>query len=315
MPTFDGTDVSNHQGAAMVDAWDQVVALGGTGGWWKVTEGRTYLDPYAAQHRTATAAAGLRYRGPYHWLSPTSSVVDQFNWFVSHVGDLNEGEAIQLDIEDPAGVSDGQAIECIDRWEARYPGRVLHYMGRFYMRQGGTYLVDRMLARYGDQFRWWLPWYTNTYPGGQLPVEPVMWQWAGGADGVLIQGVGHVDSNKIIDRDRLEAASGYSADPPPPDPPQEVQMLVMVNSQGWWKELVAGQARTVYGDEANHLLGLGIPVQFKQIPDNEWDAWPAYSAPVGPQGPPGLNGVQGPAGATGAVGPPGPSPKSAVFSY
>jgi GH25 family lysozyme M1 (1,4-beta-N-acetylmuramidase) len=216
MPLFDGADVSNHQGAAMVDQWGQVAVLGATGGWWKVTEGRSYADPYAARHRDATQAAGLRYRGPYHWLSPTSPVADQLTWFSAHIGDLRPGECIQIDIEDPAGLSDAQVFDAVERWEGRYPGRVLAYLGRWYMPYNPTgkrvesYLIDRLLARYGADMKWWLPWYSNTYPAG-MPTIPVMWQYAGGDSGVLVEGVGRVDSNQIIDRDRLELLCGYGA--------------------------------------------------------------------------------------------------------
>lgn len=219
MPLLHGVDTSNNQGAGVVGIGPDIVNLGAPGWWHKATQGQKFRDPYWPVCRQARIDVGLRYGGPYHWPSPGTSVPNQFKNFRDFVGGLTTGEAIQLDLEDPAGLSDAEVIQTIELWEDEWPGRVVHYMGRFYMRQGNTYMVDRMLARFGETFRWWLPWYTSTYPAGQLPVTPVVWQWAGGASGVVIPSLGRrVDSNQIIDVARLDAISGYGG-PRPPQPP------------------------------------------------------------------------------------------------
>lgn len=228
MPRSDAYDTSNNQGAGVVGIGPQIVANGALGRWHKVSQGSNFRDRYWPAVRDADEATGLRYRGGYHWLNPGQSVADQFSNFVSWFGDIRPGESIQLDIEDPGGLPDDLVFEAIDRWADRYGiHRLFQYTGRFYMPHppSGTYLIDRLMARYGDDLQWWLPWYSSVYPASRIPTTPVMWQWAGGAQGDLLQGVGRIDTNEIIDKVRLDIASGYapggggSGPFPQPDPP------------------------------------------------------------------------------------------------
>jgi hypothetical protein len=339
MPAFDGTDTSNNQGSAVTGIAPNIQQAGGNGWWHKATQGQSFRDAYYPAVRANGESAGIRYRGPYHWLSPTSSVQAQFNNFHGLVGDLRLGEILQLDIEDPAGLPDALVFEAIDTWEAAYPGRVAHYMGRFYMPSGGNYLVDRCLARYGDQFRWWLPYYSSTFPAG-LPAIPVMWQWAGAAGGVSIGGVGKVDSNQIIDPGRLDQLSGYGSQPPPPgglDVPTVVLLsdgnraaFISPSSVGahcevWWidsqAELSMWQSfgtpvqNITTQQLANIRLSGKMPTGMNASQFKDWagsgTVGPAgpqgLTGPPGPQGQPGATGSSGPAGGPGATGPTGPA--------
>lgn len=216
MPNDDGVDTSNNQGAGVIRLGPELQAASVRGWWHKATEGATFRDVYWPTVRERSRE--FRYRGPYHWLSPGSQVSAQFQNFNSYVGDLEDGESIQLDIEDPQGLSDVKVFEAIDRWSERYAGRILVYTGRFYMpykpNPGGpveSYLIDRLMARYGEDLKWWLPWYASTYPGNKIPMTPVMWQWAGGGAG-LPTSVGRIDTNEIILKDQLEKLCGYNLD-------------------------------------------------------------------------------------------------------
>jgi hypothetical protein len=216
MPPFHGSDTSNNQGSGVVAIGPEIAALGGTGWWHKATQSNGYRDRYWPACRQARIDVGLHYGGPYHWLSPSTPVSEQFRFFRDYVGGLTVGEAIQLDMEE-GGLSDSQVIEAVELWEGEWPGRVLHYMGYYF----GGGMPARMAARFGDMWRWWLPWYQNSYPSQveQSGLVPVVWQWAGGATGVVIPSLrARVDSNEIRDERRLEEASGYGGQPPPPPP-------------------------------------------------------------------------------------------------
>lgn len=246
VPTFDAADVSNNQGSLVTTIGPQLVALGASGWWCKATQSDGFRDRYWPACREARIDNRLRYGGPYHWLQPNHDVGAQFANFAGYVGDLLPGECIQLDVEDPGGLPDGLVFDFIDLCEARWPGRVIVYTGRWYMpyKPGKivlSYLIDRLIAHYGDDLKWWLPWYASSFPAG-LPVLPVMWQWAGGANGVEVEGVGRIDSNQIIDRDRLELLCGYGdpLDPSEDDmtPEQEAKLdAVIAGNAAIWNVL------------------------------------------------------------------------------
>lgn len=224
MPSFHGSDTSNNQGAGVIGIGPEIKALGGDAWWHKATQGSGFRDRYWPACRQARIDTGLRYGGPYHWLSPNVPVPDQFKNFRDFVGGLTVGEGIQLDIEDPAGLSDATVFEAIELWEDEWPGRVFHYMGHYYM--GG--LRQRCADRYGDKFRHWLAWYSTTFPN--VGYTPVMWQYAGGATGVYIPSIGaRVDSNEIHDRQRLDQASGYGGPQPPKEGADVPTILIIPN--------------------------------------------------------------------------------------
>lgn len=232
MPVFHGSDTSNNQGSGVVAIGPEIQQLGGDGWWHKATQSSGFRDPYWTRCRQNRIDVGLRYGGPYHWLSPNTPVADQFRNFRDFVGGLTVGEGIQLDMEE-GGLTDSMVIEAVELWEDEWPGRNFHYMGRFFVSDGRSYMVDRMVARFGSTWRWWLPWYTNTYP--TVPYEPIVWQYAGGATGVVIPSLGRrVDSNQIIDVARLEQVSGYGGvKPPQPGGPMGMNGLIIDLVDSW----------------------------------------------------------------------------------
>lgn len=272
MPADDAADTSNNQGAAVVTIGPTLAAMGVEGWWAKATQSDGFRDKYWPACRQARIDAGLRYGGPYHWLQPNHDVGAQFANFVGYVGDLLPGECIQLDIEDPGGLPDALVFDFIDRCEARWPERVIVYTGRWYMPYNPTgkhvesYLIDRLIARYGADLKWWLPWYDSRTLPANLPVQPVMWQWAGGnpnspVPGLNVPPVGQIDTNQIIDRDRLERLCGYVKKPDPPIEPTEiieeadVGQFRIIYPEGVKYEIIAGRRRDVTDDELFYALG------------------------------------------------------------
>jgi hypothetical protein len=214
MPALDGVDVSHYQGSSF--PWAAMVQQHGiTLGACKVSEGggaHAFIDSTWEINREGMRAAGLRYRGLYHYLTPTASVADQVANF-SRVGGLEQGEFIQVDIEQ-AGLTSGQILDALHAFESAYPGRVTQYQGRYFNDpQNGLY----------DWWPWWLPNYSTTLPHTVRPVA--IWQWGGAALGVKVPNIGGVDSNQIIDRAAVERVCALTAPPGPGPLPPEVQFM------------------------------------------------------------------------------------------
>jgi GH25 family lysozyme M1 (1,4-beta-N-acetylmuramidase) len=235
MPRLDGIDISNHQGKRARDRsvqpsevvqWAHDAGLRGI--WFKATEGTTYQDPYFRAWRRQASQLGFEFRGMYHWLTPGVSVERQLANFVDQVGNLEEGESIQLDCEQ-AGLSAAVVMEAYGRWTATYGDRVLVYMGWYY---GGG-----LARRLPENVPWWLPWYGT--PKG-LNREPVIWQWGGGAEGAYVPLLdARVDANQINDDVALRRLSGYPDRPhggiPEEDdlPYSEAQLRQMIREEAW----------------------------------------------------------------------------------
>jgi GH25 family lysozyme M1 (1,4-beta-N-acetylmuramidase) len=335
MPIFHGTDTSNNQGAGVVNIGPALVAAGALGWSHKVTEGATYRDAYWPRVRQARVDAGLRYGGGYHWLSPGSTVDAQLANFVGYFGELWPGERIQLDIEDPAGLSDVKVFGACEAWWSRYgEDRVIVYTGRYYMgSQDGSYLIDRLTARYPN-LKWWWPAYQSIYPKNRNPpLDPHIWQWAGAAAGVVIPGVGAVDSNEYIaDQAAMDLLAGYTDTPSPggdmptlitvpgvvtlistTPPPTHIEVM-WVDTQEEANRLaadpnIAKQTITqeqCKGIRLNGRIRGDLAGLFKEIigAPPGWPGGPPTGG--GPPGPPGTPGAPGPTGTQGPVGPPGP---------
>lgn len=288
MPTFHGTDTSNNQGAGVVNIGPELVAAGGQGWSHKATEGASFRDKYWPACRQARVDVGLRYGGCYHWLTPGSSVAAQFDNFRGWVGDLWLGERIQLDIEDPSGLSDAQVFEACEKWWSVYSEeRVTVYVGRYYMGHAdGTYLIDRLHQRYPG-VKWWWPAYQSVYPANRNPpLQPHIWQYGGGGQSWSLRtSVGVIDSNEYIaDRAAMDALAGYTAVPlppplPPPAPPIEGSDdmatyrisygdIPGLDGDGAIYELIGGTRRHVTADEWGQVL--------KGVAQNRDGTWPEY---------------------------------------
>lgn len=216
-PRLDGFDVSHYQEDF---PWDHSRSLGCTLGSAKATQGVAFVDPKLARNRAEMLRTGHRYRGLYHWITPGVPAVAQLANFERAVGELAEGECVQLDCEQD-GISIDDMAAAWQAWSARYPGRVIIYAGAFL----NGWQAHPALAG----APWWLAWYrTSTWDELELfarvvkhytfPWQPTVWQWGGGANGVVVSGIaaqgGHVDSNQILRVDVLEALCAYTAAAP-----------------------------------------------------------------------------------------------------
>lgn len=276
-PRLDGFDVSHYQGAF---PWEYSRSLGCTLGSAKATQGLTFVDPQLARNRAEMSRTGHRYRGLYHWVSPGVPVTSQLENFVRAVGDLAPGECVQLDCEERP-ISAAEVLAAWQAWTARYPGRVIVYSGAFL--NGWQALPELVNAP------WWLAWYRSTswdelnaYVTAlrkfSFPWQPTVWQWGGGANGVIVPGVtstgGHVDSNQIIRADVLEALCGYTSSPPPvaasPQGDETVEFYAHNTDTGELAYVVIDGAGTeVYGKFAN--MGAVFPnVPTMDVNAAEW---------------------------------------------
>jgi hypothetical protein len=210
MPHNDGFDVSHYQGADFPWEWSR--GEGHDLASCKATEGTHYVDPTFAHNRAAMASAGFRYRGMYCWIKPKLDVAAQVDHFVATVGDLALGEFVQIDCEEPPLTAE-QMWTAYSALTKRYPGRVIIYAGFFF----AGWTSDPRLAH----CPWWLAWYgPSTFEklreraaakGLSLPWQPIVWQWGGGKEGDTVPGSEKgVDSNQIVDRDRLDALAGHT---------------------------------------------------------------------------------------------------------
>lgn len=322
-PRFDGTDWASYQAGATTVTWQSLQAMGCRGSWWKSTQSIDYVNPYFAGWRLTAQQLGFQYRGPYHWLSPATSTAAQLAHFVSVVGDLHDGECIQLDCEQgPSrpgasdGLTDDEVVAAWDLWNAHYPGRVLVYLGRFFngSSDGGGYMIDRILKR-RPALKWWLPYYTSTFPSG-LPATPVMWQWGGGGNGAIVPPLGRVDSNQIMDEAALKLLSNTVIGPP--DPPGDDVPTILQCSDAYaaflanvsngvaheveWLEAarvpyfssLPKQTITVAQLKPCTLIGpLPTGDEVTWTADNFWRVVESTQGPAGPPGEPGQKGDPG----------------------
>jgi GH25 family lysozyme M1 (1,4-beta-N-acetylmuramidase) len=250
---FDGADVSHYQGTSF--PWSWTVAQGCRLGATKATQGTSYVDPTLTINRLAMKAAGLRWRGFYHWVMP-GPVAAQAAWFRRNVGALEPGEFIQLDCENtPQRLTVAEILGAWQQFELLYPGRVCVYSGANYNRW--------QFAPEGAHVPWWLAWYSSgtwehlkaTNPS-VFPRDPVVWQWAGGASGVTVPGVGRVDSNQVLDAAALDRLCQIITTPPPSPvsalvaATQEDTVLVVANSTtpGPWRAVLQGGVLVMVGE-------------------------------------------------------------------
>lgn len=252
MPQLDGIDIYNGQGdrlaqvGADVDAiWEWLAGLNPRPSLavCKSSQGASVKarDRYYPHWRDTTERLGFAYRGPFHWVTATSPIAAQFANFTAYVGVLRDGEFIQLDCEE-AGLTDQMVLEAYDRWTQQYGDRVAVYMGRYFTPQRDaagktTYMIDRLPG----EIPWWVAWYgPKDFSAVTLPRRPVIWQWGGGKEGVYVPVIDRrVDSNQIIDEDRLRLLCGY----PEPDPVitneeddlpySEDQLRQMIREEAW----------------------------------------------------------------------------------
>src|SRR5687767_6817406 len=133
--TGEGVDVANHQ---MGLNWADLRRAGKTFGWWKLTEGVQYTDPWSDEHQAGAQVNGIA-GGAYHFARPdTNSPQADAEWF-SHVltsRGLHKAGYLPpvLDIEDPPNLrlNDGnvRGASSIREWCREFLRLVAQYTGR-----------------------------------------------------------------------------------------------------------------------------------------------------------------------------------------
>ena len=117
--TIAGLDVSDHQPQI---AWNQVESVGRRFAFVKATEGETFKNPRFDIDWPASNAAGV-YRGAYHLFLPADDPVQQADFFLSTVGNQEDGDLPpMLDWEVTQNISPDvivqRALVWLDRVEA-----------------------------------------------------------------------------------------------------------------------------------------------------------------------------------------------------
>jgi hypothetical protein len=124
------------------------------------------------------------------------------------VGDLLPGEFLMLDVEEdqaarvPGNLPVEHIVATLEAIEQSFGVTPLLYVGLPYPGHD-----DQRLFRFPLVF----PAYTNEQRAAQFAAQmgrpPVIWQWGGGREGAVVAGIdGRVDSNKIEDAARFQAA-------------------------------------------------------------------------------------------------------------
>lgn len=288
-PRFDGPDVSHYQGDTFPWQWCvdmHQIHFGAC----KMTDGAAYIDSTGEHNRNAMKAVGLRWRGMYHYARSGDPVANAKH-FATEVGPLEPGEFVFLDVESGMTPSIAAITAMLHEFEAVYPGRVARYQGKYFA-SGDT-------DPYGA-WPWILPaypWPNQVIPVTHLPVA--VWQWAGGAHGINVPGVGNVDSNMVIDPAALDRVCAITAAPPipPPSAPEEDEMNpnrfvkddrpngwqiweVGVDSKGQWAQTTTqrGIDWTLYNAPTLDTVPLAS-LQAHQRPPVSADVTPGLVAP------------------------------------
>ena len=167
----DGIDVSDHQ--KMID-WDatardkrvKFVYI-------KATEGATYRSPHYAHNITQARRYGLLV-GSYHYLTSSSSIVDQFNNFSTYALVDVQDLMPMLDVEVRGSWSRSQLIDSVNKFcdlvEDHYGVQPMIYstMG-FY---------NKNLTPYFNKHKLYIGRYSNSEPEINWEGEYTIWQYS-----------------------------------------------------------------------------------------------------------------------------------------
>lgn len=132
----EGVDVANHQ---MGLDWANLSRAGKTFGWFKLTEGVQYTDPWSDEHQASAHNAGMAY-GAYHFARPdTNHPAADAQWFAHVLTSRGLHKAGHLppvlDIEDPRPgfrLTDQNVVgaSSIRAWCREFLRLVAEYTGR-----------------------------------------------------------------------------------------------------------------------------------------------------------------------------------------
>ena len=168
---YDGIDISSHQG--YID-WEKVssdkdihfVYI-------KATEGATYRSPHYAHNITQARRHGLLV-GSYHYLSPTSTIDEQFENFSTFALKSIQDLIPMLDIEVRGSWSRSQLIDSVDKFceltERHYGVRPMIYSTMEFYNKNLTPHFNNHLLYIGR--------YSNAEPEINWEGEYTIWQYS-----------------------------------------------------------------------------------------------------------------------------------------
>lgn len=224
-PRIDGIDVYHGQG--VVD-WPTVKTACHGAGWaaCKASQGIRFRDPTLDINRAGIAAAGFRYRGLYHWLSPNVDPIVQAQYFLACIGgNLGPNEFAMCDAEE-AGITADQTLVWCQTVEAVTRRPVAVYTGVY--TAGGSLWRD--LRIFDGQRARVLAAYTTETEARALadPYGFDVWQSDGGATGTCPGVIGPCDLDYVENPIMFEVACGITTIPTVPPQPQEEDMALPI---------------------------------------------------------------------------------------
>ena len=208
MTTAQVVDISSwqHPGGAPID-WHEVLDAGVQGAIVKLTQGTSYVNPYAIADLHDAATAGLLI-GAYHFCQPGSFTAQaEADHFLANIGGLALDLGAWLDIEDLTGI----AVHEVGAWAEAWLTAV-----ETPTRTTGIYtdrsIFDQLVgAPFGH--RLWL-----AVPGAGAPSEAGEWMTqTGQVDVAGIEGATDVDT--VWNTRGLNLPPGANTPPPKPPPP------------------------------------------------------------------------------------------------
>lgn len=189
--TMQGIDVSHYQGNI---AWDQVARDANVRFVYiKATESSGYVDKCYARNMYGAKMAGIPV-GVYHFFSPSTSALTQFENFRSNVNPRDNDLIPVVDVEKrgkkPLAQFHRELQQFLDAVERMYGVKPIIYTGvNFY----ASYLAGRF-----KQYRFMVARYAEEFPGLCEEVPIVLWQYSctGSVRGIH----GNVDCSVFMDR-------------------------------------------------------------------------------------------------------------------
>lgn len=218
---LDGHDGSHYQPDAGPVNWDQLdAAIWWLG--WKCTQSIAYYDEtFSIARQQAASRQGIEMFYPYHWLSSTTDVGRQAEWYLKslhdHGGPLGKKEGAMIDAEEK-GITEGGAADWLDFVESETKKASDVYTG-LYVAGGSIWRSERI--RFGGKFgprtmhvaAYVSP--TNLWSRMHLlgvdQLATHAWQYS--SNGPCPGIVGRADLNSIIDKAAFVRALGLGALP------------------------------------------------------------------------------------------------------
>lgn len=202
--TINGVDISNWNGAIN---WPAAAATGIAFALTNCTEGTYFVAPTYAADWAGMKAAGIA-RGCFHFARPSlSQPAAEAAYFLAHVGPLEPGDVVALDLEDGVGDLSAWALTWLQIVEAAIGFKPLLYSGPWFMDAHGI-TGNAALSAYG---LWLADW------GVATPTVPAPWTfyaiWQSSAQGTVAGVPGPCDLDSF--NGTVEQFRAYGLPPKP----------------------------------------------------------------------------------------------------